>query len=332
MMTSIRNKLIFAMLGISLISAVLIGIMGYRKGSSDLMRLGRERLTSIRIAKQAHVEKSLDDLHRRTAYHADSFTITESMVRFVTAFDELKSKMITDSEFSETKNWYETEFVPEYEEHEQKLPLLDPLMPASAVARYLQYRYVVKNPNVLHEKRRLVSCEDGTTYDEVHKAYQEKYDSFLKSFDYEDLIFFHPVTCEVIYSTLKQIDFGSSFESGPFAGTKLAEAVRAIRAAPDKGEARMIDFEWYVPAFGHPIAFMVCPVYRNDKFQGTMAIAIATDNFNKILFADNQDKFPGLEKTGDIFLFGEDGYMRSVLFHPKWHFRQVSDVVRFRVY
>lgn len=311
MMSSIRNKLILAMLGISIVSTVLIGIMGYRKGSSDLLRLGRERLSSIRTAKQAHVEKSLDDLHRRTAYHADSFTITESMVKFVAAFDELKSKKVADPEFSETKTWYETEFVPEYEEHKQKLPLLDPLLPTSEVARYLQYRYIVKNPNPLHEKRKLVSCEDGTTYDEVHKTYQEKYDAFLKSFDYEDLLFFHPVTCEVVYSTLKQIDLGSSFETGPFARTKLAKAVREMKAAPVKSMARMIDFEWYVPAFEHPMAFMICPVYKNDKFQGIMAIAIATDNFNKILFADNQQNFPGLEKTGDIFLFGEDGYMRS---------------------
>ncbi|MBI1325295.1 HAMP domain-containing protein [bacterium] len=311
MMTSIRNKLILAMLGISLISVVLIGIMGYKKGSSELVRLGRERLTSIRIAKQAHVEKSLEELHSRTSYHADSFTITESMVKFVAAFEELKAKTITDPEFSETKAWYENEFVPEFEEHEQKLPQLDPLLPASTAARYLQFRYIVKNPHPLHEKRKLVSCEDGTTYDEVHKAYQEKYDSFLKSFDYEDLLFFHPVTSEVVYSTLKQIELGSSFETGPFARTKLAQAVRAVNQAPVKGQSRMIDFEWYVPAFGHPIAFMICPVYKNDKFQGTMAIAIATDNFNKILFADNQDKFPGLEKTGDIILFGDDGYMRS---------------------
>lgn len=311
MMSSIRNKLILAMLGISLVSTVLIGIVGYKKGSSDLMRLGRERLTSIRTAKQAHVEKSLDDLHRRTAYHADSFTITESMVKFVAAFDELKAKKITDSEFSETKTWYETEFVPEFEEHKEKLPLLDPLLPASEVARHLQYRYIVKNPHPLHDKRNLISCGDGTTYDEVHKTYQEKYDTFLKSFDYEDLLFFHPVTTEVIYSTLKQIDLGSSFETGPFAGTKLAKAVRDMRAAPVKSEARMIDFEWYVPAFEHPMAFMISPVYKNDKFQGIMAIAIATDNFNKILFADNQEKYPGLEKSGDIFLFGEDSYMRS---------------------
>lgn len=311
MISSIRNKLILSMLGISLVSTVFIGIMGYLKGSSDLLRLGKERLSSIRTAKQAHVEKSLEELHRRTAYHADSFTITESMVKFVAAFDELKTKKTTESEFQETKTWYEKDFVPEYEEHQEKLPNLNSLLPTTDVARYLQYRYIVMNQNPLHEKRNMVSCDDGTVYDEVHKAYHEKFDSFLKSFDYEDLLFIHPVSGEVIYTSLKQIDLGTSFENGPFAGTKLAEAVRAMRAAPQKGSTRMIDFEWYVPAFEHPMAFTISPVYKNDKFQGIMALAIATENFNKILFADNQEKFPGLEKTGEIFLFGEDSFMRS---------------------
>ncbi len=310
-MNSIRNKIVLSVFGISLFSSLAIGVLGVIAGTNDLRRQGRERLASIRIAKQSQVERSLEELHRRTAYHADSFTIVESMVKFVAAFDKLKEVRLSPESIAATKRWYESIFVTEYEEHGDTLPGVEPILPQTPVAGYLQYEFIVDNPHSLYQKRKLVECGDGSPYDAVHQEFHEKFDSFLKSFDYQDLLLFHPRTSELLYSTLKRVDLGTSMITGPFAGTKLAQAVREMQANPRKGETRMVDFEWYVPAYGHPVAFVLSPVFKNGQFTGIMALAIATANFDRMLFPEKNGQIPGLERTGDIFLFGQDGLMRS---------------------
>ena len=114
-----------------------------------------------------------------------------------------------------------------------------------------------------------------------------------------------PDTLEVFFSYPANAALGTSLETGPYASSNLAEAVRALRRTQNVDDYRMSDFEFYRPALGKPRGFIATPVFDGNRLVAIMALRLST---NKIEAALSNE---GMGKTGEVFLIGPDKRLRT---------------------
>ncbi|MBI1325243.1 HAMP domain-containing protein [bacterium] len=130
-------------------------------------------------------------------------------------------------------------------------------------------------------------------------------------FRYGNIMLFEPEQAIMVYSSLKRISLGTSFANGPFADTKLAEAVREAAASTDPDNVTFVDFDEYLPEFGLPAAFAVRAIREGDRVIGVIAFQIMSSSILRIVSDSNRWENLGLGKTGEILLIGPEGLQRS---------------------
>ncbi len=113
------------------------------------------------------------------------------------------------------------------------------------------------------------------------------------------------------YTVNKRIDFATSLEIGPLSGSALANLIDGIRSDPQSGSSQIADFTAYPSADDRPIAFVASPVIGSDGgLVGYVVGALSTTPFDSIVTAEG--RWTGLGDTGETYLAGQDGTMRTV--------------------
>jgi class 3 adenylate cyclase len=84
-----------------------------------------------------------------------------------------------------------------------------------------------------------------------------------------------------------------------------------MRQQKDRDDFKIVDFEPYRPNFGRPMGFAISPVFDGAQMIGMLVLQFPIDNFNKVLTGDFQWKEEGMGETGETFLVGPDGTMRT---------------------
>lgn len=180
----------------------------------------------------------------------------------------------------------------------------------SDISRSLQTEYIAQNRNPLGEKNQLISVANNTEYDELHKALHPYLNEFLQRFGYYDIFLIEPEKGHIIYSVFKEIDYATSLITGPFANSGLAEAYRKGLTAGN-GNAKFIDFKPYLPSYGAPASFMSTPIYTDNVLIGVLVFQMPVDEINAIMTNNNQWKDVGFGESGESYLIGQDGTLRS---------------------
>lgn len=125
---------------------------------------------------------------------------------------------------------------------------------------------------------------------------------YAGAYGYEDLLLIHPMG-KVFYSVKKKADYGTDVLAGPYSSSALGKAAKlAIKSK----KSVMSDIELYQPSGNEPAAFFVTPLIIGERLELIVALQIGVRDINRIM----QDK-AGLGKTGDTYLVGQDGLMRS---------------------
>lgn len=82
----------------------------------------------------------------------------------------------------------------------------------------LQDLYIHSNPNPVGEKHRLVRAADTSFYSIVHADTHPYFADVIETYGYYDIFLFDPEG-NLVYSTFKELDFATNFQSGIFAGS-----------------------------------------------------------------------------------------------------------------
>jgi methyl-accepting chemotaxis protein len=145
---------------------------------------------------------------------------------------------------------------------------------------------------------------DGSVWSQDAAVHHPWFRKFQVEFDYYD-VFLFDTTGELVYTVFKEDDFGNNFVNGPYADTGLGEVYRQAMALPE-GEVYWTDFEPYAPSNGDPAAFVASPVYDNGVLLGVLAFQMPLDQIAAIMQSS-----AGLGETGEAYLVGSDGLMRT---------------------
>lgn len=176
----------------------------------------------------------------------------------------------------------------------------------------LQALYIKENPNPVGAKEKLDYASDDSAYTAHHKNYHHWFRKLLQERGYND-VFLFDTKGNLVYSVFKGLDYATNMQNGEYKDTDLAKAFRASLSSSTNGEISFLDFKDYTPRNNAPAAFISTTIRdKNGTAIGVLALQMPTNRINEIMKNPN-----GLGKTGESYIVGSDGLLRSNLRHIK---------------
>ena len=165
--------------------------------------------------------------------------------------------------------------------------------------------YARNNPHELGKRDLLVDAGDGSAYSGAHQGIHPRFSAVRQLLGFYDMFLFDP-SGDLLYTVVKEADFGENFRNGPYADTGLGKVFRmAAEAGP--GEVVVADFESYAPSAGAPAAFVATPVFDGTgALTGVLAAQLSVEKLSAGLA---QSALLGTK--GDMYLVGADGRART---------------------
>ncbi|WP_149168377.1 methyl-accepting chemotaxis protein [Azospirillum brasilense] len=169
----------------------------------------------------------------------------------------------------------------------------------------LRKRYVDDNPYPAGERHRLEKADSGAMYDIAHLRLHGWMQDLMQRRGLADVLLLSPEGV-VIYSVAKGADFAR-----PVASPALANLQAAVRSDPHPGTLQIADFTVYGAPDEPPSAFLVSPITMpqpdgSAQLLALLAFRLEPDGLNRIMRATD-----GMGETGDTYLLGADGLLRS---------------------
>ncbi|NCN27411.1 hypothetical protein GW915_07525 [bacterium] len=216
--------------------------------------------------------------------------------------------------------YYRNEFGKEYKsQNGSDIDVISLVKGLSDAEVALQYYYISNNENALGSKDLLNRADDKSNYSANHEKYHPSIQEFLKKFGYYDVFLVDIETGNIIYSVFKELDYATSLLSGSYADTNFAEAFKKAKNIDNKNEVVLVDFKQYTPSYEAPASFIASPVWDGNKKIGVAIFQMPIDRLNAIM----GDRV-GLGESGESYLVGSDGWMRSDSLNAKEKFSVVS--------
>jgi methyl-accepting chemotaxis protein len=170
----------------------------------------------------------------------------------------------------------------------------------------LQQLYIEANPNPNGKKDELGDAGDGSRFSREHARLHPWFHRLQRERGYYDVFVFDREG-NVIYTVFKELDFGTNVMTGQWKDTDLGAVYRAAMASSTAGSVHVSDFRPYAPSDNVPASFIATPIMGPDgKPMGAFAFQMPVDRINAVMNAAH-----GLGQTGDAFIVGSDGLMRS---------------------
>ncbi len=169
----------------------------------------------------------------------------------------------------------------------------------------LRRLYIDENPHPLGDRDQMVKAEERGTYHFRHGSLHPYFSDLAEVEGHYD-IFLISLSGDLLYTLEKEDDFATNLQTGPYAGTHLAEVYReALDLAP--GETAISDFLPYAPSAGAYAMFVAAPVHDTlGTLVGVVAFQADVDRMFSLV-ADTK----ALGATGEAFVLGGDGAFRT---------------------
>lgn len=315
----IKNKLligsvVLAVVPVALVS-VIIGWQSYIAGKDTLEWESQQKLIALRENKASQIESYFDFIRKQIVTMAEDRMIVDATQEFSSAYDNLLDEVSVDieSERSKLASYYLNQFPTEYEKRnvDQPSTIRNNLNLINSRAVILQQAYINNNPHPLGSKDKLLTSQLNTNYDQVHQKYHEAIRHYLHEFGYYDIFLVELKTGNVVYSVFKELDYATSLLNGPYKDSGLAKAFRAGARMNTKYETALIDFAPYFPSYEDPASFIATPIFDGKQKVGVLIFQMPVDRINDIMTNSQQWQNAGYGESGETYLVGADGYMRS---------------------
>jgi len=170
--------------------------------------------------------------------------------------------------------------------------------------KVLSRQYIAENPHPAGERYKLDAVDDNSYYARDHRAFHDWAKRFREHFGYYDLFLISPAG-DIIYTVAKESDFATNLKTGPYRKSPLADVFRRAVANPTEA-VTISDFAHYPPSANAPAAFAGHAIEKDGKVIGVFAVQIPAEPLNDLM------RFTaGMGDTGETYLVGPDGLMRS---------------------
>jgi len=313
LLTTVQNRLLLALLGVSVIPLLVLGGAMYYLSSQAIMQQASDRLAAVRTIKAKQVESHFQSIHDQIHTFSENRMVVEAMAAFrdaiLTAREENE---VTPEELArmrdEVKTYYSVDFTREYQRrNDDKRPNIDAqFAPLDDDSIFLQYQYIRNNPNPLGSKEVLDRPDDKSTYSQLHERYHPVIRSYLQKFGYYDIFLVDIQSGDIVYSVFKELDYTTSLRNGPYSTTNFGRAFQEAAAAGWKDAIAFVDYEPYRPSYDDAASFIASPIFDGDQKVGVAIFQMPIERINEIMAERT-----GLGETGETYAVGPDQLFRN---------------------
>ena len=304
----LKNKLLILLCTTSLLPLCIVSILSFSTARNMVREMTEEKLSAVGAIKNNQISNYFDTIENQIRSFSQDIMIVSAMKEFNEAFFNVDKEL--GQMYDQNAGSYQSALKQRYQYQANNTTGVDSSaiarwMPPLKTSKILQSLYISENTNPIGSKENLDYSSDGSTYSQLHKKYHPIVRDFLRKFGYYDIFLIEPETGHIVYTVFKEVDFTTSLFSGPYKDTNFGRVVReAMKLSPN--EAVIEDFELYEPSYNAPASFIASPIYDGDKLIGVLAFQMPVDRINEVM----QEK-TGMGETGETYLVGADGLMRS---------------------
>jgi class 3 adenylate cyclase len=307
----LSTKLFAVLLLLGAIAVLISGGLGYASARDALEQSIYNQLTAARETKTHQVENYFQSIAGEIQLLANTAMVVEAMHSFRDAVDELDRTEVPDAVRTRVESWYADQFMPTI--HRQLGPgaPVEAFLPTGSAPYFLQDRYIVTNPNRTGQRRALADAGDGSAYSRVHARFHPILRRAAATLNFFDFMMIDPRNGRIIYSVIKEADFGSSIMARPYRHSNLAVVAARCSESPDISKTCLADFADYLPADGAPAAFVAAPLIENGVVIGVLVAKLSITELDNIVTGGRQWNREGFGATGEAYLVGPDFLIRS---------------------
>jgi class 3 adenylate cyclase len=305
---SIQSKLLIMLLVTSVLSAAVVGAIGYQSGRSSLRASVFDSLTEIRQSQTRQLQAQIADLQSSLVVFTRGSTATEAIQAFTAGFDQLNNATITPPQQQSIVEYYNKEFAPAENEQTGNQVDVTGLLPTTNAQKYLQANYTTPFTD-WDQALDFGDAHDGSAWSAASARFNDFFKEVVKRFEFEDALLLD-TRGNVVYSAYKGVDLGTNILTGPYKGGDLTDAYNKAIDSHAVDYVAITDFGDYQPA-DEPTAWMVSPVGAQGRVEGVMALQFPISKINRLMTMDKRWEESGMGKTGETFIVGPDDLMRS---------------------
>ena len=221
-------------------------------------RVSYNQLTAARQSKARQVESYFRTISSELRLVASTKMVVDATREFRSTFSKLEQKQIPDELRGQLEEWSGRKISSRRESRilGKDVPLAD-YLPIGAAATYLQYYYIVANPQPSSRRKLVDDAGDGSAYSAVHAVYHPLLRTAASTLGLFDFMIADPKSGRLVSAMDKEADFATSLKKGPYRHSNLAAAFGRCAGTPDPSLTCLEDFAPYLPSGGQPIAFQV---------------------------------------------------------------------------
>ena len=304
-------KLFAILLFMGAVAVLITSVLGYMRARDALEETIYHQLTAARQTKARQVESYFRTIRNELRLLASTQLVVDATREFRSTFSELEQKQVPDELHRKVEDWYAQNFLPMARRLLSKdVPLTD-YLPVGPAATYLQYYYIVANPQPSARRKVVDDAGDGSAYSAVHAIYHPLLRTAASTLGVFDFMIADPKSGRLIYAMDKEVDFATSLQKGPYRRSNLAAAVARCSGAPDPSLTCLEDFAPYLPSDGQPIAFMAALVIDQGAVIGVLIAQLSIEEVDRVVTGDRQWRDEGFGATGEAYIIGPDSLVRS---------------------
>ena len=321
---TLKKRLISAFLISTIAPLTILVVSAVYNADKTIEDTTKDGLEAVRSNKAAAITRYFEFVEKQVDAFSSNLMVADAMVEFNSAYKSYNTESgvgeaSVDQLRQELSSFYENDFGKEYQNQNNAdagaSSLVDGISP-TAVA--LQHAYILKNSNTLGNKHNLDRAPGVAKYHAVHEKYHPAVRNFLDLFGFYDIFLLDLESGNIVYSVFKELDYGTSLLSGPYAQSNFAEAFKKARDLGESGSV-FVDFKQYKPSYEAPASFIAKPIFKNGTKVGVAVFQMPVDKINAIM-GDRA----GLGETGETYLVGTDGLFRSDSFLDKENYSMVN--------
>jgi class 3 adenylate cyclase len=296
------------LLATSVLSAAVVGFIGFRSGRESLEAAALDRLIQLRAAQMRQLQGQFNDLKDTLIIYTHDTTCANAIRAFAAGFDQLADATIDAAQDQAIRRYYQNQVAKREEAATGTKVNIDSLLPVSNAQKYLQAHYTAPFTNRA-EALDVDDAGDGSAWTAANARYNNFFRAVVERSKFEDALLLD-TTGDVVYSAYKNIDLGTNVFTGPYRDSKLAQAYRSTMNARAVNYVGVADFGEYEPA-GQPTAWLSVPIDGPDGRIGVLALEFPIVRLNQVMTVDKKWEDSGMGQTGETILIGPDNLMRS---------------------
>ncbi|MDH5721820.1 MAG: methyl-accepting chemotaxis protein [Alphaproteobacteria bacterium] len=272
----LSKKLPILFIGLSVLSAAVIGFITIQKASNNSLVREAEKLEAIAEARSRQLHVYLRSIEEDLSVMAENHYVRQALYDFKEGWDDLAVRQ------------------------EARLKEL----------------YIENNPHSIGSKEKLDYAPDGSLYSQVHAEHHPWFRHLMMAHDYYDVFLIdrdgnvvYTVFKELDYAA-NMLD--GEYDNTDLA--KAFKAARTKAQSKDK--QTFFDFRPYSPSNGAPAAFISQPILNEaGDFAGALIFQMPIGRIDGIMEIKNESgkAHHGMGNTGKTYIVGEDGLMRNNL-------------------